>query len=95
VVGYGDPAYYTGAYGIVLAHHPVRSSAHDAKHGGDHPASGVVPQTPPPTFSDALALVRKDLWANATFYGSPAQSDTVKLPRAYLERLTDAVCCAA
>jgi hypothetical protein len=50
---------------------------------------------PHPTFSDALALVRKDLWANATFHGSPAQSDTVKVPRAYLEHLTDAVCCAA
>ena len=50
---------------------------------------------PHPTFSDALALVRKDLWAYATFYGSPAQSDTVKVPRAYLEHLTDAVCCAA
>jgi hypothetical protein len=48
-----------------------------------------------PTFSDALALIRKDLWAYATFYGSPAQSDTVKVPRAYLEHLTDAVCCAA
>src|SRR5919106_3699241 len=44
---------------------------------------------PHPTFSDALALVRKDLWAYATFHGSPAESDTVKVPRAYLERLTD------
>jgi hypothetical protein len=50
---------------------------------------------PHPTFSDALALVRKDLWAYATFYGLPAQSDTVKVPRAYLQRLTDAVCYAA
>jgi hypothetical protein len=50
---------------------------------------------PHPTFSDALALVRKDLWAYATFHGSPAESDTVKVPRAYLEHLTDAVCCAA
>ena len=48
-----------------------------------------------PTFSDALALVRKELWASATFYGSPAQSDPVKVPRAYLERLTDALCYAA
>jgi hypothetical protein len=48
-----------------------------------------------PTFSDALALVRKELWADATFYGSPAQSDPVKVPRAYLERLTDALCYAA
>jgi hypothetical protein len=48
-----------------------------------------------PTFSDALALVRKDLWAYATFYGSPSATDTVKVPRAYLERLTEAVCYAA
>jgi DDE superfamily endonuclease len=48
-----------------------------------------------PTFADALALVRKELWASATFYGSPAQSDSVKVPRAYLERLTDALCYAA
>jgi hypothetical protein len=48
-----------------------------------------------PTFADALALVRKELWASATFHGSPAQSETVKVPRAYLQRLTDAVCYAA
>lgn len=48
-----------------------------------------------PTFVDALALVRKELWASMTFYGSPAQTDTVKVPRAFVERLTDAVCYAA
>ena len=48
-----------------------------------------------PTFADALAMVRKELWANATFYGSPAQTDTIKVPRAFVERLTDAVCYAA
>jgi hypothetical protein len=48
-----------------------------------------------PTFADALALVRKELWAGATFYGSPAQTDTVKVPRAFVERLTEAVCYAA
>jgi hypothetical protein len=49
-----------------------------------------------PTFSDALGLVRKELWAQEeTFYGSPAQSDTIKIPRAFVERLTDAVCYAA
>ena len=35
-----------------------------------------------PTFADALAVVRKELWAGATFYGSPAQIDTIKVPRA-------------
>ena len=50
-----------------------------------------------PTFSDVLALVRKELWAQEeqTFYGSPAQIDTIKVARAYVERLTDAVCYAA
>jgi hypothetical protein len=48
-----------------------------------------------PTFADALALVRKELWAGAALYGSPAQSDTIKVPRAFVERLTEAVCYAA
>jgi DDE superfamily endonuclease len=49
-----------------------------------------------PTFADALALVRKELWAREqTFYTSRAEADTVKVPRAYVERLTDAVCYAA
>ncbi len=48
-----------------------------------------------PTFADALALVRKELWAQETFYGSPAETDTIKVPRAFVERLTDAVCYAA
>jgi hypothetical protein len=51
-----------------------------------------------PTYvSDALALVRKELWAQEeqTFYGSPAQTDLVKVPRVFMERLTDAVCYAA
>jgi hypothetical protein len=49
-----------------------------------------------PTFADALALVRKLLWAQEEiYYGSPAETETVKVPRAYVERLTDAVCYAA
>ena len=50
-----------------------------------------------PTFADALALVRKELWAQEqqTFYGSPAETDTVKVPRTFVERLTDALCYAA
>ena len=49
------------------------------------------------TFSDALALVRRQLWAQeATFCGSPSEdTDTVKVPRKFVERLTDAVCYAA
>ena len=49
-----------------------------------------------PTFSDALALVRMELWAReATVCGLPAQTDSVKVSRALMERLTDAVCYAA
>jgi hypothetical protein len=49
-----------------------------------------------PTFADALALVRKELWAQEEiFYGSPWETDTIKVPRAFMERLTDAVCYAA
>ena len=49
-----------------------------------------------PTFADALALVRKELWAQEeTFRWSPADTETVKVPRAFMERLTDTVCYAA
>jgi hypothetical protein len=49
-----------------------------------------------PTFADALGLVRKQLWAQEQiFYGSPADTETVKVPRAFVERLTDALCYAA
>jgi hypothetical protein len=50
-----------------------------------------------PTFSDALALVRKELWAQEqrTFCGSAQENDMVKVPLGFMERLTDAVCHAA
>jgi DDE superfamily endonuclease len=50
-----------------------------------------------PTFTDALALVRKQLWAQErlTSYGSSAEAETEKVPKVFVERLTDAVCYAA
>jgi hypothetical protein len=49
-----------------------------------------------PTFSDVLALVRKELWAQeATFCGSHVETDTLKVPRVLMQRLTDAVCYTA
>lgn len=49
-----------------------------------------------PTFSDALAVVRKRLWvAERTFCGSAQDTDMEKVPREFMERLTDAVCYAA
>jgi hypothetical protein len=48
-----------------------------------------------PTFADALALVRRCLWSDCHFSTSSQSRDVVKVPRALLERLTDAVCYAA
>lgn len=50
-----------------------------------------------PTFSDALAVVRKELWAaeQESFNGSGSETETVEIPREFMERLTDAVCYAA
>ncbi len=50
---------------------------------------------PRPTFSDALALVRRELWAEGTFCGSAREADTVKVLRVFVERLTETLCYAA
>ncbi|MGB8930490.1 MAG: transposase [Anaeromyxobacteraceae bacterium] len=44
---------------------------------------------PLPTFSDALALVRRSLWAYLTFQMSQDDPDIVKVPRVLLERFND------
>jgi len=70
-------------------------------HGRMRQGVGVLWQTAwyrkrDPTFSDALAMVRKELSAQErTFCGSQSATDTVKVPRVFVERLTDAVCYAA
>ncbi len=49
-----------------------------------------------PTFSDALAAVRRSLWAEAArFPPSPRAPDRVEVPRTLLERLTELACHAA
>jgi hypothetical protein len=48
-----------------------------------------------PTFADALAMTRRCLWKSCHFSTSTQSRDVVKVPRALLERLTDAVCYAA
>ena len=48
-----------------------------------------------PTFSDALALVRRCGWSSCHFQMSHLEADIVKIPRSLLERLIDAVCYAA
>ena len=48
-----------------------------------------------PTFSDAIALVRRHLWSHCYFLTSEQKADVIKIPRSLFERLTDAVCYAA
>jgi hypothetical protein len=48
-----------------------------------------------PTFSDALAVVRRELWNACHFAMSEPHAEMVKIPRSVLERLTDTICYAA
>ena len=48
-----------------------------------------------PTFSDALAVVRRELWWHQTSHPCAHADDVVKLPRQVLEHLTDTLCYAA
>jgi hypothetical protein len=48
-----------------------------------------------PTFADALALVRRDLWQQHPCCTSTADSECVKVPRALIERLTETLAYAA
>ena len=47
------------------------------------------------TFSDTIALVRRHLWSVQNFALSQDNSEMLKVPRAWLERLTDTLCYAA
>jgi hypothetical protein len=47
------------------------------------------------TFSDALASVRRAIWADAALRTSATDRDPAKVPRAVLDRLTDLACYAA
>src|SRR5256714_15453072 len=49
---------------------------------------------PRPTFSDAMALVRRQLWEHLHFSMSPQETDMIQIPRALFERFIDAVCYA-
>ena len=48
-----------------------------------------------PTFSDAIALVRRQLWAHMHFSTSLQATEMIKMPRVLFERLIEAVCYAA
>lgn len=48
-----------------------------------------------PTFIDALACVRRQLWGHMLFCTSPVSDDMVEVPRVLVERFTEALCYAA
>ena len=48
-----------------------------------------------PTFADAIALVRRQLWEHLHCSMSQQETDMIKIPRALLERFTEALCYAA
>lgn len=73
--------------------------AHD-HYAQDSPAPGPIRVAAwytkaTPTFSDALALVRRYLWTRTTFPASPCDPDVEKVPRALLTHLADLLCYAA
>ena len=47
-----------------------------------------------PTFSDAMALVRRQLWNHLHFSMAQQETDLIQIPRALFERFIDAVCYA-
>jgi hypothetical protein len=50
---------------------------------------------PRPTFSDALAAVRLELWRQPTFQMSKNNKDIAKLPNAIFKRFAQALCYAS
>src|SRR4051794_12968391 len=70
------------AHARLLGHAPpVRQAAWYAK--------------PLPTFVDALALVRRELWAVPVFSLSPETTDVIEIPRSRWDRMTTALGYAA
>ena len=90
-----NPEDRSGAVGLVLCSHALLAHQHMTKSAQTVRRTAWYRKSYP-TFSDALALVRKELWAQEeTFCGSLREADTLKVPRQFVERLTDALCYAA
>jgi hypothetical protein len=79
-----------GLYSLVAlwAHDPVRT-------GRPLPRSAAWYAKERATFGDAIAAVRRSLWADAALRTSRHQPDLVQVPRPLLDRLTTLACYAA
>jgi hypothetical protein len=94
VVGYGNPKEHSGA--LLGLFSLVTLFAHQGMERSTEAVRRVAWYVKPHlTFSDVLAVVRKELWATAAFRELLAEPDTVKVPRAFVEHLTETLCCAA
>ncbi len=49
-------------------------------------------EKPVATFSDAIGCVRQQIWEWQSFQTSGAEVEMIKIPRSYLECLTDTLC---
>jgi hypothetical protein len=79
-----------GLFSLVtlLAHRQMSASAAAARQAAWY-------RKPYPTFADALALVRRELWRHQAFHTSRCACEVVKVPRAVLDRLTATLSYAA
>jgi hypothetical protein len=80
-----------GLFALVtlLAHPPMTADPPPVRQAAWYPKHD-------PTFADALALVRRELWNHqAIFCMSRREGDMEKVPRVLIQRLTDALCYAA
>ena len=80
-----------GLFSLValLAHHRHMTAAAAV------PRRAAWYQKAHPTFADALASVRRELWRHQTFATSPCAHEVIEVPRAVVERLTETLCYAA
>jgi len=88
-IGRTTPALF-GLYSVVtlMTQALLRSEAHVVR-------TAAWYAKPRPTFADAIAVVRRELWSACHFSRSESNPELIKIPRALLERLTDTVCYAA
>lgn len=79
-----------GLFSLVtlLAHEPMRTMPALARQTAWYTKAT-------PTFGDALALVRRQLWTQTTFCTLPSWPDVEKGPRALIEHLCELLCYAA
>ncbi len=79
-----------GLFSLVtlLAHDQVAGSSCPVRRAAWYPKQV-------PTFSDAIATVRRSLWTQTLFCMSPPGEDLIKVPRALVAHLSEMLCYAA